>query len=153
MDQKLILGILIGAVAMYFLLHLIWHLGCYLFAFFVGFQNRNEGSPDSLPKTLKNMEKMLLPQVSIKYPDLDLSGLKEQICREISAKYGSHEGLQIHDIALTDCITGSSPSSLLFQAAVSWTEKKQRFRHLEICAIPEAAASDDLWVIKRISEI
>ena len=154
MDKRtLILGIFLGALGMYILIHGLWHLGYYTIAAVFSSLSRIRTHPDTQPKTLSSVEKMILPQVLRKFPDLDLPGLKEEIHKAINRQYGSQEDFQILSIMLNDCRKQDGKTVLIFEAPVCWQNKKPVSRLLRIRVISPEDASPCSWNVASIHEI
>ena len=154
MDKRtLIVGILLGALGMYILIHLLWHLGYYTIAAVFSSLSRIRTHPDAQPKTLSSVEKMVLPQVLREFPDLDLPGLKEEIQRAIARQYGSHDNFQIRSIMLNDCRKQDGKTVLIFEAPVCWQHKKPVSRLLRIRMISPEDDSLSSWTVASVSEL
>lgn len=139
MDKTtLVLGILLGAAGMYILIHLLWHFGYFALASVMGFLGgiRTDASP--VPRSLDRMEAMILPRVLKDFPDFQPENEKDLVREHLKKEYAGHPEFQVEALGLTDYRPENS--SLIYQAAVSFQEKKLRRRRVRITVEPRNMA-------------
>ena len=137
----LILGILIGAAGMYFLIHLLWRLGYYLLCGIIGIVRHADGTSAPRSRTHSSMEAMELPQVLKEFPDFDLDPIKAQVREQLQRNYGTRPGFSVEEITLSDYRKQGSRRELILEASVTWQEKKPVTRRISVLleyTIPEA---------------
>ena len=133
MDKtSMIIGILIGAVCMFFLIHLLWRLGYYIFCGMIGVLHHSEQAAENLPKSLANLEAMVLPLAKRDFPDVDLSALKEQVRQALQIRYENENGFLAEKIVLNDYRKQDHQNILVFEASVQWQEKKPVHRKVSV---------------------
>ena len=141
MDKTtLILGILLGAAAMYLILHFLWHVGFYAFAAIFSSLGSIRTDGPRIPKSLGNMEKMLLPQVRRDLPDFDPEAMKETIRNHLLGLYGDKENFQILVLALRDYQKQPHKKLLTYEAALCWKEKKPIEKRVSVSVVGEEAS-------------
>lgn len=138
MDKTtLILGILLGAAAMYLILHFLWHLGFYAIATIFSSLGSIRTDGPRIPKSLGNMEKMILPQVRRDLPDFDPEAMKETVRKHLLGLYGERENFQIPIVALRDYQKQPHKKILTYEAALCWNEKKPLQKRVSISVVGE----------------
>ena len=141
MDKTtLILGIIIGAVCMYFLLHLLWRLGYYLLYSILSVIRHSDHASDLHPKALANMESMVLPQVLREFPDFDPGKARQDVREFLLKNCGNRPGFQVHEVVLNDYRKQVKKRELVFEASVSWQRKKTVLGRMDVfmeCSLPD----------------
>ena len=84
------------------------------------------------PKSLPNLEGMVLPQVLRDYPDFDLAMAKNDVADHLKKIYGSRPEFQIHNVVLSEYRKSSHKRSLIFMAALCWKQEKILEKRMEI---------------------
>ena len=138
--SSLILGILIGALLMYLLIHLLWRLGYYTFCAILSFLRRSENPSGNSRGKLSDLTSMVLPQILKDFPDFDLESAKFQAESYIKARYGSHSGFRILQLVLKGYRKDSKKKTVIFEASLSWQEKKTAYRRVEVLMETEASS-------------
>ena len=140
MDKTtLILGIVLGAAAMYLILHFLWHMGFYAIAAIFSSLGSIHTEAPRIPKSLSNMEKMLLPQVRRDLPDFDPEAMKETVRNHLLGLYGEKENFRIPALALRDYQKQPHKKLLSYEAALCWKEKKELQKRAFISVVGEDA--------------
>ena len=103
MDKTtLLIGIALGAVGMYLIIHFLWSIGYYalatVFSALGGIRSGSAGTS----KSLSSMEAMVLPQVKKDFEDFDPEVLKTRLREHLQSLYGSRENFQVEALALND---------------------------------------------------
>ena len=138
MDKTtLILGILLGAAAMYLILHFLWHAGFYAIAAIFSSLGSIHTDGPRIPKSLANMEKMTLPQVRRDLPDFDPDAIKETIRNHLLGLYGEKENFRIPVLALRDYKKQPHKKILTYEAALCWKEKKELQKRVSVSVTGE----------------
>ena len=91
-----------------------------------------ETADEERPKSLPNMESMILPQILKDFPDFDLAMTKNQVGDHLKSVYSARPGFMIHDIRLTEYRRRSVKKVVVFQAAVCWRGQKLMQKKLEV---------------------
>ena len=134
-------AVLVVGIILYYLFRLLLHravagfrqAGNHLInSFFHGLANLDTKDQER-PKSLPNIESMILPQVLRDFPDFDLSMAKNQVKDTLEKQYIRQPGFRIHNIALVEYRTRSMKHSLVFQASVCWREQRLLQKKLEVC--------------------
>ena len=140
MDKTtLILGILLGAIAMYLILHFLWHVGFYAIATIFSSLGSIRTDGPRISKSLGSMEKMLLPQVRRDLPNFDPDAMKETIRNHLLGLYGDKENFQIPVLALRDYQKQPHKKLLSYEASLCWKEKKELQKRISISVVGEDA--------------
>lgn len=84
------------------------------------------------PKTLPQIENLVLPKILKDFPDFDLAMAKNQVKDHLMGIYGNRDEFQIHDVALVEYRETSVKRALVFYAAVSWRREKLLQKKLKI---------------------
>ena len=100
-------------------------------SFFTGL-SQIETHDEEKPRSLPQMENLLLPKILKDFPDFDLAMTKNQIKDHLLQIYGGRKEFQIHDIALVEYRTNCLNRALIFYAAVSWRREKLLQKKLKI---------------------
>ena len=134
---ELVLGILLGAILMYLLLHFLWRIGYYALYTAIAFIRRSD-SPSGRPRALSDMEPMVLPRIQHDFPDFDIQHAKQQVKDHLTAQYGDRKDFCIHGVVLNDYRMGNGTKAVVFQAALRWQEKKPAEKRMDVVLSPEA---------------
>ena len=129
---SLILGIVIGALLMYLLLHLLWHLGYYTFCAILSVLRRSENPSGNPVGRLSDLQEMVLPQILKDFPDFDLDSGKLRAESFLKSRYGSYSGFQVRQLVLKGYRKDSRKKTVVFEASLSWQEKKAAYRRVEV---------------------
>ena len=136
----ILLALLAGFTLVYFLmkqlarsfLHGCRQLGDHMIKSFVTGLRKLETTDEEKPKSLPNMESLILPQVLKDFPDFDLAMTKNEVKDHLMEVYGGRAEFTVHNIALVEYRRNRVKRAVVFQAAVSWRGKKLLQKKLEI---------------------
>ncbi len=128
----LLAGIIIGCICMYLLIRWIRRMGYHILYSVLSYLKHQENSDELQPRSLRNMENFLLPQVMKDFPDFDLAMTKNQIKDHLIRHYGTRQEFHIYSIVLSDYRKEQLRKALVFQAAVCWKKERLLQKRLEI---------------------
>ena len=131
---SLILGIVLGGVLMFLLLRGLWHLGYFSLMNVLSLLRSTSGAEEEGPKSLSNMESMVLPRILKDYPDFDGAAFKLQAKEFLQQQYGDRPDFHIHNLVFSDYRRLGSQRIILLQAAVCWKEGSLLQKRLELHA-------------------
>ena len=135
-----LLGTLLVGTVFYYLLRKLMHhtirelrsLGNHLIKDFFHMLCQIDTHDDEKPKSLPNMENMILPQVLKDFPDFDLAMAKNQVRDHLMETYGKMGQFLIHNIVLAEYRHQSCKNILVFYAAVCWRKERLIQKRLSV---------------------
>ena len=83
---------------------------------------------------------MVLPQILKDFPDFNLENAKIQAESRIKARYGSCTDFRILQLVLKGYRKDSRKKTVVFEASLSWQEKKAAYRRVEVLMETEASS-------------
>lgn len=93
------------------------------------------------PRALNGCDSLLLPRILADFPDFDVSLAKTYARNYIRENLQDRQGIIIHRIVISQYLTSSTQRTIVFQAAVAFTEngrKKQKRYDLHYCHLLSA---------------
>ena len=144
MDRsELILGIVIGALAAYVLLNLLWRIGFFTMRSALRILRHSERSGQNQQRAVADMEAMVLPRILRDFPDFDWSLLRSQVESHLQQQYSDKPQFSVSRVVLNSYRKQGPEKQILLDVSVSWKEKKTAYRRLSVtvAASPSAALS------------
>ena len=84
------------------------------------------------PRSLPNMESLILPRILKDYPGFDLAMAKNAVKDQLTKIYGGRPEFMIHNVVLTEYRTNRVKKAVIFQAALCYRSQKLVQKKVEV---------------------
>lgn len=81
---------------------------------------------ENTPRSLNACDRLLMPQILRDFPDFDGNLAKTYLREYLKQTYSGKKNLTVHNVAIARYLPSRLCKTIVFQAAVSWTEHGKR---------------------------
>ena len=86
------------------------------------------------PRSLSGCDSLMLPQILRDFPDYDAALAKTYVRDYLKEEFCDRDELTIHNVVISRYLPSAAQKTIVFQAAVSWTEDQRiQQKRFDIC--------------------